>query len=591
MRVMKHVKIILCLLASSTALAACDEGTQTSNYSGKSSTGNYLAAKFAFKNNDFDSAIRYTHKALSKDPQNTSLIKKLYGLKIIQGEYEDAINLAKKHRRINDDGYFSDLLLALSSFKEGNFDEAVTHLNKLNEAPKDVTGPEISGILLPSMTVWAQVGKKDYKRALKTIDAQTPEKGLEDFHVYQRALINELAGDVKGAKASFDDLVTRPYAYGVVKRAVDFYHRNNFAAEAKIAIDNYYRFSPVKSGQTPFINNFKEDATPKLDAEEVTNQIISGLLNEVATLQKGSNRLDDAILYYRLALMLDTSNEQTSILLARTLEDKTLYSQAVEIYKSIPDSSRYRLSIEQDIALVYNKMGKLNQAKALLITVSQKDPTRVDALLNLGDILVSNKDYSEASEYYATAVQRIGSSKDGLKPSHWPILYALAICYEQSDRWDSAEKTFIQALALSPDEPDVLNYLAYSWLDKGINFERAEKMLKTAVTQRPGDAHILDSYGWSLYKLERYKEALFFLEQANRRIPYDPTTNDHLGDIYWKIGRTNEASFMWKRALIFDPKPKEIVIIKQKIAHGLDYKKPKLQNGPKMVKSDHIRQE
>ena len=127
----------------------------------------------------------------------------------------------------------------------------------------------------------------------------------------------------------------------------------------------------------------------------------------------------------------------------------------------------------------------------------------------------------------------------------------------------------MKALELKPNHPEVLNYLAYTWVTQNVNLEKARDMLNTALEARPNDAHIIDSYGWVLFTLGQYDEALSFMERANELMPADPTVNDHMGDVYWKLGRQREAKFQWERAMSFDPEPEDADKIRQKLEHGL----------------------
>jgi len=116
----------------------------------------------------------------------------------------------------------------------------------------------------------------------------------------------------------------------------------------------------------------------------------------------------------------------------------------------------------------------------------------------------------------------------------------------------------------------VLNYLGYSWVDRGMNLDEAFKMLRKAVELRPNDGYIVDSLGWAHYKLGRYEEALRDLEQAIELRPADPVINDHLGDVYWKTGRKLEAKFQWNHARDLKPEPEDLIKILKKIEYGLE---------------------
>ena len=141
------------------------------------------------------------------------------------------------------------------------------------------------------------------------------------------------------------------------------------------------------------------------------------------------------------------------------------------------------------------------------------------------------------------------AQKDPQKPN-WLIFYFRGICYERSKQWTKAETDFKKALELFPDQPHVLNYLGYSWIDQGVNLDEGMRMIRRAVEQRPDDGYIVDSLGWAYYRIDEYDEAVKHLERAVELKPEDPTINDHLGDAYWKVGRTLEATFQWAQRAI-----------------------------------------
>jgi Flp pilus assembly protein TadD len=173
------------------------------------------------------------------------------------------------------------------------------------------------------------------------------------------------------------------------------------------------------------------------------------------------------------------------------------------------------------------------------------------------------------------------------QPEHWSLYYGRGIAHERAKNWPAAERDFKQALALLPPEPQdeagkrnlahVLNYLAYSWVDMGLNIEEAFTKLQRAVALQPRDGHIVDSLGWAYYRLGRYEDAVRELERAVELRPQDSVINDHLGDAYWKVGRRNEARFQWTHARDRNPEPEDLPKILRKLEHGLDVATPEAQ--------------
>jgi Flp pilus assembly protein TadD len=153
--------------------------------------------------------------------------------------------------------------------------------------------------------------------------------------------------------------------------------------------------------------------------------------------------------------------------------------------------------------------------------------------------------------------------------AHWTLFYVRGIAFERSKQWDKAEADLKKALELSPDQPLVLNYLGYSWVDQGRNLDEGLAMIKKAVELQPDDGFIVDSLGWAYFRLGRFEEAVTELERAIELQPDDPVLNDHLGDAYWKVGRQLEAQFQWSHAKELKPEATELAKIEAKLKNGL----------------------
>ncbi|MBT7941846.1 MAG: tetratricopeptide repeat protein, partial [Alphaproteobacteria bacterium] len=173
--------------------------------------------------------------------------------------------------------------------------------------------------------------------------------------------------------------------------------------------------------------------------------------------------------------------------------------------------------------------------------------------------------FTEAVEAYDQAFGRIKA----LEPRHWTLLYARGIALERSKQWPRAEADFLSALKFKPDQPYVLNYLGYTWIDKGLYLDRAQAMIGKAANLRPNDGYVIDSLGWGHFMLGNFKKAVVELERAVELRPQDPIINSHLGDAYWRVGRKREATFQWNRSLSLDPEEDLISEINRKLKSGL----------------------
>ena len=203
-------------------------------------------------------------------------------------------------------------------------------------------------------------------------------------------------------------------------------------------------------------------------------------------------------------------------------------------------------------------------------SLTKKRATDPQPVVSLGDLLRRHERWDGAIDAYTEAIKRVGN----IEKRHWRMLYTRGIVLERAKRWEEAEKDFLKALEFEPEQPYVLNYLGYSWVDRGINLERAQDMIRTAVKRRPNDGYIIDSLGWVYYRIGNYKKAVLELERAVQIRPEDPVINDHLGDAYWRVGRKLEAQFQWTRSLSLKPNDEVAAEVRKKLKDGLAPAKP-----------------
>jgi tetratricopeptide (TPR) repeat protein len=217
------------------------------------------------------------------------------------------------------------------------------------------------------------------------------------------------------------------------------------------------------------------------------------------------------------------------------------------------------------IAALDAQQEKFDQAISRLRTLVAEKPDRIDAALTLADLLRGKERYAEAVQAYDTAIQRLRN----IEERHWSVFFGRGIVLERLKQWPKAELDMKKALELSPEQPHVLNYLGYSWIDQGLHLDDGMKMLERATELRPDDGAITDSVGWAFYRLGQYDKAVEWLERAIEQKGDDATIVEHLGDAYWHVGRKREARFQWERALNQKPDKDRLPVIKDKLANGL----------------------
>ena len=286
-----------------------------------------------------------------------------------------------------------------------------------------------------------------------------------------------------------------------------------------------------------------------------------------------SNDLTKPIFRFVRFDLVDGLLRMTSVTLGNLFEEMKKDDLAIATYKSVPMTSPLYEDAQLQAALVLDGDSQTEQAIKQLQAIVAAKPHDVDALSALAGVQRAAKHYTEAAATYDKAIAAVGiPTRD-----NWTLFYFRGICFERAKEWPKAEEDFKKALELYPDQPLVLNYLGYSWVDQGVNLEQAFKMLRRAVELRPNDGYIVDSLGWAHFKLGQYAEATQTLERAVDLKPADPVLNDHLGDAYWRVDRKVEARFQWNHARDMNPEPEDLPAILKKIEVGLPDPGP---NGP-----------
>jgi len=275
---------------------------------------------------------------------------------------------------------------------------------------------------------------------------------------------------------------------------------------------------------------------------------------------------DVAVLYLNLTLYLRPDFDLARVLLASRYEAMNRFDIANTLYVGIQPNSPYYGMTQVQAAINEGRDGKTDTGIARLKALAVSEPQEADVWTALGDLLRSADQYKEATTAYDKAIAGIPAGDRRLTG----LYYARGVSLERSNRWDDAERDFRAALKLNPDRADVLNYLGYSWVDKGENLQEAVAMLEKARALRPLDGFIADSVGWAYYRLGRYADAARTLEEAVQLAPAAPDINDHLGDAYWRVGRKIDAKFQWQHALQLNPDAKDRALIERKLQFGLD---------------------
>jgi tetratricopeptide (TPR) repeat protein len=518
--------------------------------------GSYLAGRGADAERDFSAAIPYYADAFSNDPANATIGERLLTLSLADGQMNAAFGYAQKLTAVDTTNPIALIALASHALEQGQY-AAVEGI----VAPVTTTAlGKLTGGLLGA---WASFGLGQVDKALQTVDGLTGPSWYGVFKDYNRALILDAANRVSDAALSIGKAYqSDATAMKVVLAYARIQARNGEKDKAVKALNDFAANAPVQPPVRALLQAILLNQKPGpsvTTARQGAAEVLYGLGVAIGTDQGP----ELPALYLRLAALLDPMSDLTVLSLADVFQASGRCEDAVRVYDAISSTSPIRRNADLQTSNCLVSLERADEAAAYAKRVADANPKDVEAVIQLGNVYRSNDAYADAAKAYTRGIDANPAVVD------WRILYYRGVSYTMSDQWAQAEADFERALTINPGQPQVLNYLGYSWVDKGIHLEQALSMIKTAADQRPNDGYIVDSLGWAYFRLGRYAEAVTALERAVKLAPQESTLNDHLGDAYWMVGRKREAMFQWVHARDFDPEPAELPKIVAKLDRGL----------------------
>jgi tetratricopeptide (TPR) repeat protein len=550
---------LLAFLAAFAPVAASLASTDAVQPS-RSAVGNYLAARHAERQRDQASAARFFEAALRGEAGNFDIEQRLHAALVAEGDFPRALVAARRIAERSPANAAAALTLAVDAVARGEWDEAG---RRLAEIPLQ----GVNRLLFPLLRAWAEAarGNASALDAMKPLADMAELRGIVDFH---SALVSALLGRHEDAEAAFRRVtgadgaltprVAEAFAAFLVARGRD--------AEARAMLDA----AAARDRDSLAFAMLRAQVEPggRRPAPTDARAGFAAALFDVATVLRGEGDGALAMPYARLATVLAPAEAGALLLVGDVLDQQKRHADAIAAFGRIEQSSPLAWPARLRIADSLRQLDRVDEAMDLLEKMAAERPERIDALATKAGILRGKERFAEAAPVYDRAIARIASPER----RHWTLFFSRGIAFERSDQWPKAEADFRKALELQPEQPDVMNYLAYSWVDKGFpeHYDLALRMLERAVELRPQSGHIIDSLAWALYKLGRHAEAVPLLERAVEILPQEAVILDHLGDAFWKVGRRNEARFQWQRALGAKPEADLKPVLERKLRDGLD---------------------
>lgn len=561
----------------------------------KAAPAAYLMARHAEKSQNVETAAHYYNEVAKKlYTPNRDVLEDSLRTYLVAGDMAAAVDVAQDMVALVPNHQRANLILALEAFKGENFEAVQTHLNIINTSP-------IAKFLRPHFDLWLALLEEDKATHNQAREVLLQSKVFQPVNLAQAARAAEYAGDIKTA--------AQIYNLGVHAKGLDylfftldyaqFLERQGNVLKAEKTYRHYatkrFAHSYIKAGLARLA---AQEAPPPLAASPI-HHLMRGLQAVSETMQT-QGRQELALIYGNLSHYLATDDEEdkTTIALlyyqnAQRAAALSLWTLARDLYLKVKGGGRLDFRARIRAAEIIDEMGDTQTAIATLSALAGEGASeegadlspsvlvemRQNAQIVLGDLYRRHERFAEAERSYSRAIN--AASDDN--PVSWNLYFARGIARERIGEWSQAESDLHKARRLSRNDPHVLNYLGYSWVDKGVYLHESLNILRQAVKAAPNNGFFLDSLGWAYYRLGNYNNALAFVERATQLEPTDATITDHLGDILWRMGRKMEARYQWRKALAFSPSEELRIQIEKKQKHGLGKKKrpPKIRRLPR----------
>ena len=505
--------------------------------------GNYLEWIYAKEIKDLKK-LKKTFKNISLSNVKENTLEELLFESIIFDDWDAGKEISIKLIEINKDNATANLFLLVDDFLEKK------KINFISSNPKDRL---LDSSFLEAINIWINKDKKfDYQNKLQNCIP------LLCLHYGMKLLLD---GKKKKAQAFFNKIDTQKFSSTRVKE-LQLYSSLKFnnKTKAKELLESLsYKDLNQKDYDIKNISSNLEILNPVLTQKDGLAEVFYNISSWYY--QKDLYKF--SIFFGKLSLRLRKDFNAMRLLLSSSFEIIDLENNADEIVSQVNTKNPYYMKFLKLRVSLSDEIKRKNKIKPLLEELINNHPKNWELKILLADIYRTEKNYDGSINLYSQIIE------DVFDENKWSIFYSRGIAYERSNKWEKAEEDLKMAMTLQPNDPYVINYLAYSWLDRKMNIDLALNLLEKAVELEPSDGYILDSLGWAHYLSNSYEKSVYFLEKAVSFLPNDPTLNDHLGDAYWKSGRYDEAQSQWKRVLIIDPEFKNKDDVKKKIELGI----------------------
>ena len=521
---------------------------------------NYFSGLISYNNQKNNNALKFFENSRILIQSHGNFLQE-YAFSLLQdGQVKKAINQIKySNTLIGADFFEGNLLLVLDSINKRKFKQASLKLKKLEKFKEDDSYKFIIYSTLKSYIDLFIYKKSDIVEQFGKLDLINM--------AFQNCYLNS-----SNTESYFLKLINDPQSD--YSRYIFFYLSNRIYNNDILTVNRIAK-NIDQLGSTLLISQVKkwvdDEKYQKLTQYfscQNENDILSEFFFLISNFYSSQNRFDYSNIYLNIANFLNPKFYFNLSLIAENHESNNNHDLAKKTFEKFDykDEIFFWYKTKKIAQIISEEDGKDDALKYILKNVKKVDKNSTKIIYDLANIYKNHKKYDEAIKYYSIALKKL----DENSREYADILYRRGGSYERLNKYDLADKDLLNSIKIRPDEPYTLNYLAYSWLERGYKIKEAIEMLNKAYKGKENDPYITDSVGWGYYLTGDYEEAEKYLRKAVELLPSDPIASDHYGDVLWKLNRKIQASYFWKSALNSDEADEKLKNqIKKKLYDGL----------------------
>lgn len=523
----------------------------------------YFAGILSFNENEYDESYKFFRKLDGLESSHPDYSAKyLYSL-VNSGNFREAFNYSKKLERQNVNIFESRLVLGIYYLKYSKLDLAKENFQKAKETKRSVLNDYVTN----SLNNWSNLKSSNLSNAL--IEIKKIDERFENLKKIQNIFLN-CYFDSPNTENLYKELISN--------KKTDFSRYNYFYAsfmgnsgktnEAKQIVNSALKSYPRNLKLNQFKADLNENKNISIFNCKNEAHVSAEILYITANALSSQSIYTLSNFYLNLAKFLNEDFHSYDTLLAENFYKIENFKEAKKIYNSLSKKGEaYSWYSAKQLARIYLQEEEKEKAiKIISDTYDNLINKEIYETFDYAEFLKNNERFKESIKFYSEIISKVKNNH----PLYAEATDGRGVAYERIGEWENAEKDLLASLKANPDQAYVINYLAYSWIEQGVKIEQSLSMLEKANKLRSNDPYIIDSLGWALFKLKRFKESKKYLQLAVRLMPGDPIVNDHYGDVLWKNGNEIQARYYWNYVLNLEKAEDELKkVIEEKLTKGL----------------------